>query len=94
MVKANGQNGSANDLKLEISSSKPIITEDEPTTEWTPEIPFRNVCFWFACSRLQFIVVGGFQGVEVLKVVWEMSLYIPLLGIMCSNWFLGGILLY
>lgn len=33
---------SNNDLKS-IKSDKPTITDDELTTEWTPEIPFRNV---------------------------------------------------
>lgn len=53
-VNANGgQNGSAKDLKFENSSCKPIITEDEPTTDWTPEIPFRNVCM-FVCLEFPF----------------------------------------
>uniref|UniRef100_T1GD61 Uncharacterized protein n=1 Tax=Megaselia scalaris TaxID=36166 RepID=T1GD61_MEGSC len=33
---------SNNDLKS-IKSDKPTITDDELTTEWTPEIPFRNL---------------------------------------------------
>lgn len=39
-VKANGGSGHS---MLNAIDPKALITEDEPTTEWTPEIPFKNV---------------------------------------------------
>lgn len=38
--KANG--GSAHNI-MDTIDPRSLITEDEPTTEWTPEIPFKNV---------------------------------------------------
>lgn len=43
-MKANG--GSAHSI-LDAIDPKSLITEDEPTTEWTPEIPFKNVSVSF-----------------------------------------------
>lgn len=28
---------------LDTIDPRSVVTEDEPTTEWTPEIPFKNV---------------------------------------------------
>lgn len=41
-LKMNGATASSQNLASTIDP-KALIIEDEPTTEWTPEIPFKNV---------------------------------------------------